>query len=85
MNDKQQKVLDYTTVLLKKFQEASEEGEIDLEELGEGDTLNLLFHALANVMPCLAINELTGNEYDLLEFNHIANKLIFQYERKKTN
>ena len=85
MDAKQQKTLEYAGILLNKLQEAFSEGELDLNELDEGDNLNSLFHALATVMPCTVFNQLTGNEYDYLEFNHLANRLTFQYQRKKPN
>ena len=37
------------------------------------------FHSLANVMPTYIYSNLSGDKKNLLEFNHIANSLCFQY------
>ena len=39
-------------------------------------------HALANQVPSMVYSTLTGNECNLLEFNHIANSLCFQYMKE---
>jgi len=57
------------------FQEDSENhiSADDLEEYG-----NEFFHVLSNMMPCYYYRALTGSDTDVLEFNHMMNKLIFQ-------
>ena len=64
------------------FDEESE-FHIDKDELLEGDNLAHFFHALANLMPTFFFNELTGDSKNNLEFNHIANQLVFQYSKIK--
>jgi len=81
-----EKKIEYATKLLGAIGSMFEEGnewEIDQEELGEGDNLTEFFHALANIVPTHLYNELTGDNKDQLEFNHLANKLCFQYSNKK--
>ncbi|MGL4956784.1 MAG: hypothetical protein ACRC9X_06365 [Bacteroidales bacterium] len=52
-------------------------------ELREGDNLTYFFHALATVVPVYFYDEFTGKNCGFLEFNHIANSLIFQYSENK--
>jgi hypothetical protein len=62
-----------------------EEGDlqIDIKELMEGENMNLFIHALANIAPSFIFAQITGEDKNALEFNHIANKLIFQYAKKE--
>lgn len=81
-----EKHLHYAAMLIEKVVEIfDEESEyhIDQEELLEGDNLIHFFHALANIMPNHLFNKFTGNNKDNLEFNHIANQLVFQYSKKQ--
>ena len=54
---------------------------ISQEELMEDDNLTHFMHALANVVPTLIYCDITGENTNQLEFNHIANKLCFQFGR----
>ena len=56
---------------------------IDQEDLNDDDNLTQFIHALANVSVTYIYNELTGDNKNQLEFNHIANKLCFQYGNKQ--
>ena len=81
-----EKHLQYAAMLSRKIAEIfDEESEyhIDQEELQEGDNLTHFFHALANIMPTHLFNKITGNDKNNLEFNHIANQLVFQYSKKQ--
>ena len=80
------KHLQYAAMLGEKIAELFDEeseSHIDQEELFEGDNLTHFFHALANLMPTFFFNELTGDSKTNLEFNHIANQLVFQYSKMK--
>lgn len=55
---------------------------IPKEDLLEGDNLTIFFHALANIAPGMCYNQITREDVDALEFNHIANKLCFQFLTK---
>jgi hypothetical protein len=39
-------------------------------------------HALMNIMPSHIVAELSGDSKNLLESNHLANRLCFQYSKK---
>lgn len=81
-----EKHLQYAAMLSGKIAEIfDEESEyhIDQEELQEGDNLTHFFHALANIMPNHLFNKITGDDKNNLEFNHIANQLVFQYSKKQ--
>lgn len=53
------------------------------EELVESNNATDFFHCLATQVPQYLYAKLTGNEVDPLEFNHIANRLIFQKSKSK--
>lgn len=56
-----------------------ENGEIDVKELNESGGMTDFIHALANLAPNYIYQEFTGSFTDNLEFNHLANRLVFQY------
>jgi hypothetical protein len=67
------------------FQEDSEHY-IGIEELSEENNATDFLHALANIAPTHTYNKISGEETEMLAFNHIANRLCFQYcqpERKE--
>lgn len=83
-----EKHLQYAAMLSGKIAELFDEDSesdfhIDQQELQEGDNLTHFFHALANIMPTHLFNKITGDDKNDLEFNHIANQLVFQYSKKK--
>lgn len=43
------------------------------------DEATMLIHVMANVVPARLYNKLTGDDVDILEFNHNANRLIMQF------
>lgn len=46
------------------------------------DDMTEFIHALTNVMPTMFYNRITGNELNNLEFNHLANRLCFQFMKE---
>ena len=83
-----EKHLQYAAMLSWKIVELFDEDSesdfhIDHKELQEGDNLTHFFHALANIMPTHLFNKITGDDKNNLEFNHIANQLVFQYYKKQ--
>lgn len=81
-----EKQLQYAAMLSGKIAEIFDkesEYHIDQEELQEGNNLTHFFHALANIMPNHLYNKITGDDKNNLEFNHIANQLVFQYSKKQ--
>ena len=79
---KNKKYLEYsakiTLAIIDMFNEESE-NHIDMKELKEGNNLTEFLHALANVAPNHLFNTITGSSKNHLEFNHVANKLCFQF------
>lgn len=53
--------------------------EITEEELLEGDNLTQFIHALSTMAPNIIFKNITNKKTDDLEFNHIANRLVFQF------
>jgi len=52
------------------------------EELKQDSNATEFFHALSNLVPAMFYNQFTSDEkVNILEFNHIANHLIFQYKK----
>lgn len=56
---------------------------IDVAEFNDDKNLTDFFHALANLLPTYYFNKITGQEKDNLEFNYMANQLLFQYSQLK--
>ena len=71
----------YTVLLMEAIGTVLED--IGMEELQEGDNLTDFFHATANLAPAMVYGNITGNNVDVLEFNHIANRLIYQNKVNK--
>lgn len=78
---KQAKHVRYGALLVHKITEIiSEEGsELNINRIAEEDDLNDFMHALATLMPSSIYTILTDDNVDVLEFNHIANRLCFQF------
>jgi len=58
---------------------------IDMTEFNDGEKATAFLHALANIVPCNLYKNLTGDECDMLGFNHIANRLVVQYSNLTPN
>ncbi|WP_448607191.1 hypothetical protein [Paenimyroides ceti] len=52
---------------------------IPIKEFSENDNITVFFHALSNIVPCKIYTTLTKKEKDLLGFNHLANRILFQF------
>jgi hypothetical protein len=80
LSKKDQKVLQYQMRILGAIQGVLEEDDAEfLLEIRQDNNLTLFMHALANYVPSSFYNEITGNKLNLLEFNHLANQLCFQF------
>lgn len=80
----QEKVIKYATILTSKIGELFDKNDngilhVDQEDFNDGENLTAFIHALATVMPTLFYNSMTNQEASHLEFNHIANQLVFQF------
>ena len=82
-------VLQYQMKILGALQDGLFEEDssnfIDTQELHEGDNATHFLHALANTVPSSFYQQFTGEKTNNLDFNHIANKLCFQYARPEKN
>lgn len=77
---------EYAVKLLSAIQncfDGDSENHIAIEELTEGDNLTDFMHAVANTVPAMLYCKFTNEDVNNLEFNHIANKLVFQYSNKE--
>ena len=86
MSKQQEKYLQYAALITEKLGEIFDEEEsnglyINPAELDEGDNLTHFIHALANTVPNHVYNKITGENKNNLEFNHIANMLVFQFAK----
>lgn len=80
------KHLEYATIILGKLSELFDKDNesnyhIDLKELEEGDNMTDFVQALANIVPNHLVNSLTNQDNTTIEFNHMANILVFQYSK----
>lgn len=84
LSKRDQKVLQYQMKILGALQEVFEEDEGEFfEEIQQDDNLTLFIHALANYVPAVFYNKMTGGNLTILQFNHVANQLCFQFMIKK--
>ena len=83
---KQSKEETYAIKIASQLQgifEEDSENYIDLSELADDDNATHFIHALANMVPAVFYNKFTEEPVNMLQFNHIANQLIFQYSRNE--
>lgn len=69
----------YATLILTAVEKMFEDDELSIQDLMEGDNLTHFMHALGNQVPCHMYYLLTKKQISILDFNHLANKLCFQY------
>jgi hypothetical protein len=82
---KQEKWMEYAYILTEAISDVLENEDninyIDKNEFLEDDNATEFFHALATVMPAQIYNTLSTAKTDSLGFNHIANRLCFQFSK----
>lgn len=84
LSKRDQKVLQYQMKIMEGLQHVLEEDDGDLfEEIQQDDNLTLFIHALGNYVPAVFYNKMTGENLTILQFNHVANQLCFQFMIKK--
>lgn len=54
---------------------------ISLDEFKDEQKATAFLHALTNIVPCNIYKKLTGDDVDILGFNHIANRLVCQFSK----
>ncbi len=83
--EEKEKTVEYAEKIIQALGSLFEENSdcfISQEELLEGDNLTHFFHALGNMVPTNLYHQITGENVNILDFNHISNKLCFQYAKK---
>lgn len=85
---KKQKEFEYAQLIIIKIYELLESDtdsdiKIENEELKDEKNLTHFFQALSNIAPNFIFNKITGKNLNNLEFNHLANQLVFQYLNKE--
>lgn len=83
-----EKAMHYTALLSSAILDAiqNEDSEFYIggnEELEQDDNMTEFSHALLNLAPMMIFQKLTGNNGNILELNHIANQLVFQFSEKE--
>ena len=78
MEKKNGKQQEYAAIILGKIGEIFE-GDIDAEELLDEGNAQDFIYALSSLVPTHIYNGFSGDEKNVLEFNHFANVLIFLY------
>ena len=63
-------------------EDSESEYKISLSDFDDEDKATAFLHALANVVPCSIYRKLTKDDVDILGFNHIANRLVFQFTKE---
>ena len=77
----QKKINGYAkTIYAHMAQMFNEESEfhVSLEDIADNNEATDFMYALANTVPALIYAHLTDEKIDILEFNHIMNRLICQ-------
>ncbi len=74
--------MEYAVKLQDAIATMLEDDESMTQELAEGENATAFFHALSTIMPCNMYNKMTGNDEDVLGYNHITNRLCFQFSKK---
>lgn len=68
--------------IMKLFNDEECDNHMDLSELSEENNATCFVHALS-CASAFFYKELTGEDCDYLEFNHVANRLIHQFSKEK--
>ena len=84
MNQEQEKWIKYAAHITAAISNMldEEEGAISIDELKEDNNLAHFFHAFTASLTRIYA-QWTEQEIDFLEFNHIQNRLCFQFGKKQ--
>lgn len=79
------KETEYAMLIIDTIANELADEESSLHRIGTevGDNANEFFYALSTLAPLHVYNKLTGEDLDPLEFNHVMNRLIFQFAGKE--
>ena len=76
--------MNYAALILDAISEVIENNDLkeDFEDENE-ENLTEFLHAMANIVPTNFYNQVADEKLSNLDFNHVANKLCFQFGRQK--
>ncbi len=83
MNEQQKKQMQITAKILEVINELINEDDTVKKMIDED--LTDFIHVITNHVPTMIFNRMTGDDKNLLQVNHIANQLCFQYMKKDEN
>ncbi len=81
MKNNKEKSYQYAAIIQVAIAELIEEHEL-LADFDDENNATAFLHALANVVPCNIYKKLTNDGTDILGFNHIANRLVYQFTKQ---
>jgi len=84
MSDNIPKEHQYASLISAKILElfdSEKEGAIPDEDFNDNQNVTHFMHALANLVPTYMYFQITGDHKTGIDFNHLANKLVFQYSK----
>jgi thioredoxin reductase len=70
------KIIAHISVIFREDEEC--DFKIPQEDLKDNSNVKALIHAIGNMVPTQLYNTVTGDNKNHLEFNHIANHLVFE-------
>lgn len=71
------------SAVIDMLQDENNSNYIDIKEFNDEENIKAFIHALATVVPANLFNQFTKLEKNHLEFNHVANALVFEYSKTK--
>lgn len=84
MTKEQEYTVQLVSLISKAFDEESDcNVRINTGEFRDPKNLTAFIYALSVAAPAIIFNELTGDDKNLLEFNHLTNTLVFQFFNDK--
>ena len=82
LSKRQENQIQYLSKILAAIQDGVFEEEsnnhIDIKDFGDSDKLKDFIHVIATAVPCQIYGQITGDDKNHLEFNHLANQLCFE-------
>jgi hypothetical protein len=81
MKNNKEKSYQYAAMIQEAIAELISEHEL-LADFDDENNATAFLHALANVVSCNIYKKLTNDNTDILGFNHIANRLVYQFTKQ---
>ena len=80
LTQQQQEILSKVSGCISSLFNEDNEHYIDLED--ENLDVTYMFHAISTMVPALLYNRICSGNEDNLSFNHLMNRLCFQFDNK---